>query len=233
MKYCPPPSALLFPILALTAPCAHAVLFINDDFFSPSYSVIYVSPADPTDQSYFTFADFVAGGNPTSYRTITHEHDLERGLDGSPVNGTGQVTLQTILLENSATYQPSSDGPIQTLSFSIDVRSSRPASVYFNFANQANSSFAGGFTPFTASAIWQTITVSGLMEADFIGSNFATSDQLKFGFGFVSSANVTARPTTFNFDVDNFKVTIVPVPEPSSAFLAGLASLALCQRRRR
>jgi MYXO-CTERM domain-containing protein len=225
-------SPLLALALVLLAPSAHADLFIDDDFSSPDYSFNFVAPLDPTDESTSSFMDLSSGGNPTFYRTINHEHDLERNMNGMPVNGTGLVTHQSILFENTDTWQPTVDGEIQSLTFSIDVRSSEAAEVYFTFANQLGSGFAGGFTPFTPSVGWQTITVSGLTEADFIGSDFATSDQLKFGFGFFSSDNVTTAPSTFSFDVDNFKLEITPVPEPSVAVLAGLGTIGLLRRRR-
>ena len=128
--------ACLSGSVALSAPSVQAFTFIDDDFSSPDYSVTFISPSDPANFSTSNFSDFTSGGNPTSYRNIMHNHEVERDEDtGVPVNGTGLVTHQSLLRETNNTYRPSTEGTIDLLNYSIEVRSARNADVFFFYEN--------------------------------------------------------------------------------------------------
>ena len=226
-------ATLLTACLTLTAPCVQAFTYINDGFSSLNYTFNSIPPINPDDLSSSAFLDFPTGGNPTFYRNIAHTHESERELNGDPTIQNGLVTHQSFLLEDTDTYQPSSEGAIQTLNFSIDVRSSRSAEVFFAYQEQAGFGYFSGFTTFSGTGVWQSISVS-LSQGDFAsGADFATAAPLRFGFGFFSRDDVTVGPTSYSFDVDNFRLNIIPVPEPSAALFAVLGSAALLLSRHR
>lgn len=179
-----------------------------------------------------------SGGNPGAWLQLTHNHDVERNLGGAPLNGNGTTFLQSFAQRQFFTYSPAVSGPIQDISFSLDINFPVTfGTIGLNqvFFQVGSSSFvnAAGFTKITGGPGWQTITVTGLTNADFSAQDFTGPGNLSFGFGFTSSGDVTAGVQSRSIGVDNFVVSINAVPEPSSLLLVSSMLVAWPARFRR
>ena len=220
-----------------TAPL-RAGIFLTDDMSNPNYSIFLFNGSDslanPDDISSAGFAPVALGGNPGPRLDVFHEHDVDRDGNGAPLNGDGTVSIQSFLVDQTTTYTPSTNGTIQDISFSLDVlfpvsnSSTRFQQAFFILSDTAGGN-AAGFTNISGQAGWQTITVSGLTNADFSGRDFNGSLALSAGFGFLSGGDVTGGLDNLAIQVDNFQVnvnSITAVPEPSS--LLSCAALVVC-----
>lgn len=208
-------------------------LVLADDMSSPSYSSnFFTSFSNPDDVSFAGFIFSGSGGNPGESLIVEHYHDVDRDEFDQPINGDGETFLQSYFTEQSVSYTPSTSGQIASLTFSVDYRTTDPFTTIFFDVSDLNGGNSAGFTSLTTDGNWHTLSVSGLTQADFSGRDFSGSDPLSFGFGALSSYDATFDATTFAMDVDNFTVTVNPVPEPTSALLAGLGAAALLLRRR-
>ncbi len=231
-------------LLLLAIPAgAQTIVLLADDFSLPSYSSGSINGADsstnPDDQSASTFAAIGVGGNPGDAAVVFHEHRVARDESQLPLNGDGSTFLQSILVDQSSPWTPTTDGGLAALEFRLDVQLLPPNGsagvdeVYF-IVQDENGGSAAGFEPITPASGWQTIVVSGLVGADFPGRNLLGSLPLSFGFGFISSGDVTSEDETLAIDVDNFVVRAVPAPEPESTLLvaAGVGTMTALARRR-
>ena len=229
--------AAVFLSLAGTAvlPAAQTVVF-NDDMSSSTYPGFAYNASDTEsnmdDISYESTVSQSSGGNPGAYLGVMHTLEL---MDGAENN---QVFVQSIYERSDISYTPTVSGAIQSLAFSIDVRSSDPFTS-LGFVVSGSGGNLAGFTSFTTDGEWHTVTVSGLTQADFPTQDFSGSTSLHFGFSFLSDGSLSDdgngvfTPEIHIVDVDNFVVTATLVPEVSSAMLLGLGCLGFAFRRRR
>ncbi len=231
-------SALLFSLAAAGVVHAEPAVILNDDMSSPNYNAWSYnnssSGLNPDDSSFIDGGSAQAsGGNPDGYFAIEHTLSLNDGAVKT------QVSLQSIFEGLGPAYTPTVSGAIQSLSFSIDLRSSGPASSVGLVVSDSNGGQITGYTSFTPDGTWQTITVSGLNQGDLGDRNLSGSNPLSFGFSFLAYGFLTDdgngghTPESFTLDVDNFIVTAIPVPEPSSLVLFGIMGLGLIARRSR
>lgn len=227
--------------LASPAP-AKALTVILDDMSNPSYGGFSFNSADfganPDDQSSWSFNGVSSGGDPDEYLQVDHTHQVARDGNGDPLNGDGSTLLQSFTNEDSVRYNPSTDGAIASVSFSLDILlTDAPGgadffSIFFNVGDALGGNSAG-FKSIAPAAGWQTITVTGLTNADFSARDFAGALDLYFGFGFESSGDVSSVDELISIGVDNFRVDVTPVPEPGTGLLLGLGSILLGARRTR
>jgi hypothetical protein len=233
----------LMVTLALGTAPLRAGIFLMDNMSNPAYTVFSFNSSDsltnPDDISSAGFTAHPSGGNSGPRLEVFHDHDVDRDGNGAPLNGNGSVFIQSFLVDQSTTYTPSINGTILDISFSLDVlfpvsnSSTKFEQLFFVLSDTAGGGF-GGFTNIVGQAGWQTITVSGLTNADFLGRNFNGPLALSAGFGFVSQGDVTGGFDNLAMQVDNFQVSvnsITAVPEPSS--LLSCAALAVCGLVRR
>lgn len=215
-------SALVFGLG--TAPL-RADVIVMDDMLNPLYSIFSFNNAsngsNPDDLSSAGFTPLGLGGNSGPYLEVLHEHDVQRDGNGDPLNGNGIVSVQSFLVDRSQTYTPSTDGAIRDITFSLDIlfpvsSSSTQFDQIFFILENANIGQLAGFTNIAGQAGWQTITVSGLTNADFSGLDFNGVLALSAGFGFISSGDVAAEFDNLSMRVDNFTVSVNAVPEPCS-----------------
>ncbi len=232
-------SATLVSLGAVGSACASTTV-LNDTFDSPSYSSSFFNDADsfgnPDDvSSAFYNNTILLDGNPGAYGELWHDHDVDRDEFGDPINGDTATSLQSFFSDLTASYTPSLEGEIQSISFSLDVRTSDPIdSLFFEISDSSGGSVAnggGGFLPINSDGEWNTYTLTGVTQSGASGRDFAGSDPLSFGFGFTSFADVFFGNELYVIDVDNFVVTVTPVPEPASLVML-LSVLALTPRRR-
>lgn len=233
-------AAALLTLISAFSP-AKATLVLLDDMSSPSYSGFSFNSADygsnPSDQSYASFDSVSSGGNPDEYLQVDHNHQVERDGDGNPLSGDGATQLQSFTNEESVAYNPSTDGAIASIAFSLDILlTDLPGgadffSIFFNVEDSGGGNSAG-FTSISPAPGWQTITVTGLTNADFSARDFAGALDLNFGFGFESSGDVTTADESISIGVDNFRVDVTVVPEPGTALLLGLGVVLLSARHK-
>jgi len=221
-----------------------SMVVLNDTFDSPSYDSFSFNGDDdgtnPDDVSSESFDGTSSpGGNPGSFGIIRLSYDVSRDEFGEPLNGDGNVNLQSFFSDLTTTYIPSIQGEIESINFSLDVRTIDPlvTDVFFeisdpNGGSVANGSLGGAFQPITADGTWQTYVLTGVMQDGATNRDFAGSDPLSFGFGFLSFEDVFQDPIDSFIDVDNFVVEVTLVPEPASMALLGLGCLLIAGRRR-
>lgn len=246
---CTFPTPMKFPscsrtVIAITAlaavipQAARAATIVDETFnIASNSSVSYIQPWDPGNYSY------AEGEHDTVANSliVRHVHDAERDVDDNfPVN-TNMLELISLVRISNVTYTPTVSGVIETLSMSLDFRTTHPFSQAFVFIEDLSGGVLGGLTPINnpgdQTGEWVTLQVLGLTDADFLGEGrFSSSNPLKFGFGFVSSATLDpfgTDPEIFEIEVDNFQVSIQAIPEPGSALmLLAAAVLAFCRGRR-
>lgn len=241
MKACSPFRALSFILLSSINPIGAQNVVLSDDMTDTFYSDFSFNGSDsgfnPDDISFATWDTDSSGGNPGGVFNVFHEHDVDRDELGDPF-GSSDTELQSFFLNSDLSYTPASQGAIETLSFSLDVKTFDPfESVYFVIGDSLGTSvaqgFAGtGFLTITPNGEWQTVTLSGVTQADVVSRDLSGALPLEFGFGFTSSAEVSSSPETFFLQADNFRIEVSAIPEPSSALILALGSLGLWRRRR-
>lgn len=127
-------------------------------------------------------------------------------------------------------YNPSLQGAIASIAFSLDILptdapgGADSSMIFFNVQDSGGGSSAG-FTTISPAPGWQTITVTGLTNANYSGRDFAGALDLDFGFGFESFGDVTDGDESISVGVDNFRVDVTVVPEPGTALLVGLGAM--------
>lgn len=229
-------------LLLSSSPLLGQSVILFDDMDGTAYSDFFFNGFDsgnnPDDVSFSFFEEEISGGNPGAKLLITHEHDVDRDEFGDPFGGNTETELQSIFSNRNVKYNPSTQGAIQELTFSLDVRTSDPIdTLFFEIGDETGGNVAGGFSgngflDIVSDGEWQTIILTGITQADVGSRDLSGSLPLDFGFGFTSFADVGFDPETYTIDVDNFQVSIVPVPEPSSALLGSLGVFLLPRRRR-
>ena len=232
-------SPLLLFVCVFVAPTqwinAQQLTIIDDDMSSPDYSSFSFNnsgTSNPDDMSTEGKSAVATGGNPGGYLSVQHFHQIDSGVANSLAGPDGSTSVQSFFSNNPIDYTPSTQGGIQSITFSVDFRTSDPFSTLYFGVTDLNGGSFDGFTSITGDGEWQTITVTGLTNSGFGGRDFLGSDPLKFGFGFTTYADVSGGPETFTVDADNFKVVITQVPEPTVMALSILGVCGLVLRRR-
>ncbi|RYD31468.1 MAG: PEP-CTERM sorting domain-containing protein [Verrucomicrobiaceae bacterium] len=215
--------------VSLVAPVSAGVI-INDGMTSSgNYFETIIQSTTAFNNSY---ADLDSTGDETLL--LSHVHDVSREDEtGFPVSND-PMDITSLVRFSNFYYNPSVSGNIETLTFRLEYRTSHPLEdVFFFVENSGGNGALAGFTPVVTSGDWNVVEVSGLTDANFLNIGFSGSQPLRFGFGFTSAASFDPGNTeslTYEVELDNFSVTVVP--EPGSA-LALLGSSLLLLRRKR
>jgi hypothetical protein len=235
-------SSCLLLSLVLASGSARAQAIISEDMESDNFSSSNLSSGAGASEPDFVYgAESVADtGNPGAGYTVTW--NFESTVAGSM--GSGETS---ILYEHSTAYQPSTQGTITALDFSIQYK--LPAteeaftSIAFFLRDGGNGRQSASSITLIKDDTWHTASLSGLTADDFPPVNgqinFASNQNFRFGFfltGTHPNGYGSGNPSANTISMDNFTVTIVPVPEPTTAalvFVGGLFGIGLRRRRSR
>ena len=169
---------------------------------------------------------------------ITHLHQTQ-----APA-ASESAQAQSFLINENVSYDLAASGNIAAVSFSLDVRIPSGGAafdtLYFTVSTPFLSGTFSGFTAIPAGEqddTFRTYMANGLTSADF--SNLNDAGVRNFGFGFISSVDLIETnpgehtPEQYGVTVDNFRVTITQVPEPSqiALLLTGIAGILLRRKR--
>jgi hypothetical protein len=227
---------------------ARADIILNDGMdnlgnYSPAN--FGFNSSNPNDISLYQGAIHqVAGGNPGAFFRLGYLLNVARDGNGVPLGSGIALSNGGLMHLFSYPYAPSMQGPINDISFSLDIRFDNPSHIdnmdlFFFIEDGTNSGphFAstevfqissGGGGP-----NWQSKSLGGLTPNDFSGIDFLVDQNLSFGFGFIIYSNdVSIGPQTISMDVDNFVVSINAIPEPSACLLVGSMLMFVARRRR-
>jgi len=232
--------ALTFsPVRANAGP----VTFLDQTFDPAGWTTV---PFPFGDGGQGTVAQVATSGNPGPYRSILLD------IQPSPSASTFSA-LWLFNFHQSAIYDPSSQGAIATIDYAED-------SIFLGGVNDvgtrltvANGTHAvslalrqngvlyipSGFA--LPGASWGTFSLAGLTETNFsaVGApghlDFSTSGALvQFGFLHRVSGSIGGIGFESTTGIDNWTVTVTPVPEPSTLLLVvgGAVGIAVWRRRR-
>lgn len=218
---------------AALAPVAAADIVLSDtEFATANWGVesVNIGGGGTT-----TVSQVLNTGNPGALRRV----DMTPG----PATGDAIYTLHRYGTTMATRYDPTTQGAIQSLDFSIDFREAPAADasteqkVFFG-AKQGTIVFAGpGIQEFLNSS-FLPVSFSGLTASDFSAVGASGSFDLSAAgapirFGFITYVANSTGAFASRSDYDNFSVTIHQAPAPSSMLIAGLAGTLALRRRRK
>ena len=217
----------------LSTGVAHGGIVVDDDFSGGETYQEFAAEitGNPDSTSFASFRVLAAGGNPGHYFEATNHHDVARGTNGLPPGGNGFTSVAGILTNVSSTFQPTSDGALGQFELAIDVRVDAGSSAR-NLSFYAESDRTGEFFEFddqvTADGSWQSVSLT--ISPTVAGKS---GEDVFFGFGFTSDADVTFNSESVSVDFDNFRVRSIAVPEPGMLPFVGSVVFGLTFFRRR
>ena len=229
------PCTALVVCLSALRPAEAATVVYSDSTFANSDWILVQGSSLGVGAGTSTAEQQTSGGNPGDYREVS----LTQNTSGT------QIYALNIL--DTASYNPSAQGAITSISFSLDSKTFTSSDTHtdiqalgFVLLQSGNYYTKSGFTSGVPS--WTAGSLTGLTASDFsqFGGgagmpNFsATGGPIEFGFFDANSG--TANLTT-NVGVDNFSASLdtQSIPEPSilALMLAGAGPLLLAANRRR
>lgn len=141
-----------------------------------------------------------------------------------------------MVMHMSTSNNPGLSGAINDISFSLDILYTGPddfgdfGPIFFS-VNEATGGRFAGFTTISSDPAWQTITVSGLTQADFPTRDFTAFTDFTFGFGFTSGGDIYPADVVLTLGLGNFIVSINTVPEPAGLLALGMVAALVIRRR--
>lgn len=220
--------------LAVLLPIPLSGDIVIDDDFSGGSSYLSNSSdltGNPDSISFASFTIISSGGNPDHYFEATHHHDVIRDGNGQPPGGDGFTSVESTFTNQSSPFTPETDGLLGKIVFEIDVRVPvGSAARELSFVLDGNS-FVESFSfddQVVPDGTWQNVELEVTPIADLI-----RGEDVFFGFGFISDADVTFGAETHGVDFDNFRVTVSAVPEPNMLFAFSVVTGGISLTRRR
>jgi hypothetical protein len=175
-----------------------------------------------------------SGGNPDFFREISITLVMPTADIGAQVD--------VVSIKPSAVYDPASQAAIAFIDYSEDailLDGSGNGHALTLALEQAGVIYAGLPRLVSPDSEWTPKSILGLVASDFrrVGGTgqpdfSATGAPIAFGFWRAFSSPAGNSAGTRIGGIDNWTVTVHPVPEPSSALLIGLGIGILAARRR-
>jgi hypothetical protein len=235
------------PVSAIAA----TVTFQDSTFTNTSLGFLYASDAG---NSTLSQGPCTTCGNPgAGFQLIAN---FNSNAVGNPANGPTDTLPQATfgIVENSFTYNPSTQGAITSINASVDksFTTSEPGAGIGNTfrplieqdGNFYLAAVPGSTITGPADTGYLNFSAAGLTAADFTLFNITTGafgvgnpnfDGDLITFGFAQNTNLAAG-TNNETDYDNLDITVnPPVPEPSTwaMLLIGFAGIGFAAHRRR
>ena len=224
---------------------ARAVSFLDDIFPGGEWTATKTFDSTTAQNGAFAADQAAPDGNPGTFRQTR-----------LAVTGPGGLVVSH--LRNGAVYDPAVDGPIGTISFSLDVRflggSQGTSQTLYeldllqsgaHYLSNATAALAQGPGDGAAGS-WTAFSFSGLTASDFnrfAGSGPSNPDFSALGapiqFGFLNTVSEAfGNPLFVTSGIDNWSVQLHPTPEPATILLlgsslAGLGAAAAWRKRGR
>ncbi len=217
--------------LLLPPPVPAQVVGVTDGTFNNTdWSLVVVNN---TTNGTPTAGQVSSGGNPGAYRSNSL----------TATGGAGTTTVDTFSFRNGFSYSPSTQGAIGQWTLSVDDRKISQTSGFnglIGLAVRQNGTLYRTnqlFDP--ATSAWLTfsypptpdpnafIQVSGPGPAT---PDFSNGGPIDFGYYVPFVVASAAASGTETVGVDNFQISITPVPEPSTVLLAGAGAVGILGR---
>ncbi|MFH1314064.1 MAG: hypothetical protein ABIJ00_12675 [Candidatus Eisenbacteria bacterium] len=208
MKY-----LLILTAVAICSP-VFAQTFSDGTFSSSDWSLLVIEFGPGGSASAYQES---AGGNPGSFRWYTHTVNEPTPTEGS--------LIHVYHIREDAVWDPSADGPIESVGFSEDRMTEEITSTIMiggTIALRQNGVFFWSNTAYTIDhGGWQTLSAGGLLSSDFRASvdstlhpDFTTmGEPIYFGFMRANSRDAGYPGTvTTSGGTDNSSVSVTPSP---------------------
>ena len=228
---------LLSSLLPATA-MSLTLQFSDGTFNLASYSISVFNNLPPPDTA--SLSQKPVGGNPGTWVAI------DGTLQADP---TSNAIYAAALVNSAWSYSPANQGPITSVSFSLDRFNSVVAAdtqvAATLVAVQSGIYYFNSIQGPVIAGVWETISQNGVNLTTawnafsfFTGAitpgvhpNFSSGSQIAFGFA-LSVQPPSLANTTGTVGADNFSLTISAVPEPKTALLFSAALALLIARHR-
>lgn len=172
----------------------------------------------------FAAGQILSNGNPGSFRSVTHDFGGGRLIVGH--------------LNIGGIYTPSIQGPITSVSFSYELRTSEGVQGMFAYGlvYQAGTYFSAPSFSF-ADVTWSSVSESGLTFLDLTSLDGSSHpDFSEFGapiqFGFFTDSSQLFLGGHSEIGIDNWTITVVPEPSTYALLLCGLLGLTSLRKWR-
>ena len=218
----------------LLASAAHAVpvTFSDGTFADVNWSAAKLIDSTAGAAATFSAGQGAAGGNPGSYRQVTHTFNV------------GDIFVGHLL--NAAVYDPAVSGAIATIDYGYDLISLNPSPneqvFYAILLFQNGTYYRSAGEVVVTSPSWSAFSRTGLVATQFIrmvGSGPAAPDfsasASPVTAGYWSANTSTGGLHTTVSLIDNWTIRFNPVvtPEPEIAVLLAIGLACLAGRARR
>jgi hypothetical protein len=217
-------------LLAL-APGANAVVIMDSTFANVDWTKTTLSISNATE----TATQSAAGGNPGSFRTMSHNFG----------SGIASLFIFHEYIGTGGTYDPGTSGAIASIDYSEDQKKLAGTGAVGAFVaiKQGGVIFKGPVLNFSNDTTWITASSMGLTATDFLDFTTSTFNPdfsaagatISFGYGRANDTN-RISPTTITHGIDNWTFTInqITIPEPGTLalFCFGLAGLGFARHRK-
>ncbi len=185
---------------------AQSVFLTDDTFNTENWELIplVIIDTDVRGDATIEASQEASGGNPGAFRRIEQELAISENF----------ATILGFHRNTNTSYNPSTQGPISSLDFSIDsIKFSEGDAPSVGIALMQDGGIYLGAGSKTQE-FWRTHTLSSLKAKDFSSLEFFTPNfsssggEITFGFIFTSSGLADEAGTTFVGGVDNWSITI-------------------------
>jgi hypothetical protein len=219
--------------LAAASFSSSAAIVVDTEFNDTDWSSTKVIDTTAGSTATSTSTQQLSGGNPDAYRQTIHDWTVT--VDG--------VNIEFAHVFTPTSYDPGSLGAIDALVFDMDAKvdlAEQVNGIGFRFLVEQDGTFyASDATTILVGTGWNDISAT-LSEADFVvlggvgNPDFSTSGSpIRFGYVTRNGGSNTGRTLQSVGGVDNWSVSVVPVPAAAWLFGSGLIGLIGIARRKK